>query len=312
MRSVRILILSFLAVLPAASDFPIDALLEPPEAPWHRSIAVELSVQAPASAQITFPDVAEKKGQVQVRKSEKNVEHLDDGTLRHRQQYVIDPLSAGNWLFPPLNIGWADGENTGVLESAPLAFTARELTPEEKEFASHFEGLTSPSFFLKERRNYRWLYLFPVLAAAAVCVLLALWWKRRRAYQPALPPLPPWTMALNRLRELQTRDLPGQGRSDLYYVDLSAIMRYYFEDRSQIPAPEQTTPELLEAAQKETELRDDQHLFLKSFLRQCDRVKFARYNPGIAEMEEHFTGVKTLVQQTIPDTVFRTEGDDRL
>ena len=102
------------------------------------------------------------------------------------------------------------------------------------------------------------------------------------------------------MEALSQRNLPKQGYYGSYYVDLSAILRYYIEGRFHLRAPERTTQEFL-SEMMEGELFDEsQQTFLQSFLRLCDRVKFAKYQPGMIEMEESFVQVRKFIEETIP------------
>ncbi len=83
-------------------------------------------------------------------------------------------------------------------------------------------------------------------------------------------------------------------------MDLTSILRYYIEDRFLIHAPEQTTPEFLDAAARQRVFSDAQQAFLADFLRECDRVKFAQLLPGLDDMAAHFSQVKRFVQDTAP------------
>lgn len=293
-------------------DVAVRVSVEPPCIPWHRSVSVELSAEVPASMELSFPEITEEEGRARIRKAESHRGPEEGGKSLQSQRYVIDPLMAQDWVFPGLAIPWTDGDTTGSLQSAPVAWTSRELTAEEEEFAAHFQGLTPPALFIKESKASSRTYGALLATALLAAGLLFLWMRQRSGKTPPPPPpLPAWTVAFKRLQELHNRNLPGQGRIDLYYVDLSAILRYYFEDRFRIPAPEQTSPELLEAVQAEKRLEEGQYEFLESFLRQCDRVKFARYQANAEEMGEHFSGVKKLVQETIPLGSEGTEEGDR-
>jgi hypothetical protein len=91
-----------------------------------------------------------------------------------------------------------------------------------------------------------------------------------------------------------------QEKVEPYYVDLSMILRYYIEDRFGIRAPELTTPEFMDIATESGLLDESQQTFLAAFLRHCDRVKFARHEPGVKEMEERLSEVERFVKDTIP------------
>jgi len=180
------------------------------------------------------------------------------------------------------------------------ALRVRDLTDEERVEAERFAANEAPVSLPRP-----WWLGWPFWAAVGAGVVAlggAVWWvlrHRTRAERIAAPALP-WEVAYGRLRELDQRRLPHAGQFEPYYVDLSAILRYYIEDRFLLHAPEQTTPEFLEAASQSGVLSTDQQQTIAAFLRHCDRVKFARYEPTLTEMEQGFEVVLRFVDETVP------------
>jgi hypothetical protein len=145
-----------------------------------------------------------------------------------------------------------------------------------------------------------WQWAVGAAAIAAVAALVAWLVVRRRRALPPPPPEPAWIVAERRLKELSSRGLPQAGKHEAYYVDLTAILRYYIEDRFHIRAPEQTTPEFLESASNSKRLTEEQQRVLSQLLRHGDRVKFAQYEPSVSEMDESFAVVMQFVRETVP------------
>jgi hypothetical protein len=304
---MRLLLLAavtlFGAGFTAAAETPVlDTALLPPEIPYHRTALYTVSVEADPEVRISFPEITGDPGKVEVEKSEYQRDTLADGRVRHIQNYRVNPIVAGVYALPPLPITWQDNAATGTLTAPPAAFNARDLTPAEAKSAEIFLGITAPDAVLSPQRHSGWLILVGAGVLLVVAAILLVFLTRRRHMgDRTAPSLPAWEIALNRLRELQQRDLPGVGKLEAFYVDLSAILRYYIEDRFQIQAPEQTTPEFIEAASKYGVFSEAQETFLADFLRQCDRIKFARLQPGVEEAEAHFTQVRLFIKETIPE-----------
>jgi hypothetical protein len=136
--------------------------------------------------------------------------------------------------------------------------------------------------------------LIGVLLLAA----LAWWlWRRRRRHQPALPPqivIPPHEKARAKLREaLSLLDQPRP-----FCILVSDTIRVYLEERFHLRAPERTTEEFLEELQSSALLGFDQKRTLGEFLLGCDLVKFARYEPGKAELQGIYNAANRLVDDT--------------
>ncbi|MBN2190414.1 MAG: hypothetical protein JW728_04290, partial [Candidatus Aureabacteria bacterium] len=96
--------------------------------------------------------------------------------------------------------------------------------------------------------------------------------------------LPPHERAFSALSDLKKSDLINKGLIKMFYFRLSAIIRRYIEDRFGLRAPERTTEEFLQEISDSEVFNDEKREFLKRFLRQCDKVKFANHVPSGDEM----------------------------
>ena len=279
----------------------METRLSPPETPYHLSARYTVIVEGPASLICDFPDIHDEMRQIELRPLPLERETLDNERIRYVQSYVFDPVFPGMYMLPQVSVTWHDDENEGTLSAPAIAYHARELSDSEIEAVGHFMGIATPGALLPPRGFTRTHALMVVAAFLAAATLFVLYIRYRRGETPlAIPEAPPWETALKRLRELQRRDLPGAGKIDAFYVDLTSILRYYIEDRFHIHAPGQTTPEFLDAAARQRVFSDAQQAFLTEFLRECDRVKFARLLPGLDDMAAHFSQVKRFVQDTVP------------
>lgn len=279
----------------------LDVSLTPPEAPFHHAFTYSLTVEGDGFLECQFPDIPTDAKQVEVRKAALETIPLEDSKQRIVQRYIIDPVFPGKYVIPALSVTWKNGEEEGTLTVPRAAFNARELTSSEAEAAATFVGISSPDAILPPQRFFAtsWIALLLVGVLLLVGAFLAYRYLTRKKAAPAIVLLP-WDVALNRMRELDRRNLPGSGKIDAYYVDLSAILRYYIEDRFHIRAPEQTTQEFLDMATQSGVYTDEQQQFLAEFLRQCDRVKFARLQPGLEDMTTHFKQVRHFIKDTMP------------
>lgn len=309
MKRAWLMIALFAASASGIQATPIlDVSLTPPEAPYHQAFTYTLAVESDGFLECQFPDIPADAKQVEVRRAAQETMPLEDGKQRILQRYIIDPVFPGKYLIPALSVTYKNGEEEGTLTVPRAAFSARELTSSEAEAAATFAGIASPDAILPPQRfsTTFWIIAFLAGLLLLVCVFLAYRYLTRKKEAPAIV-LPPWDVALNRLRELDRRNLPGTGKIDAYYVDLSAILRYYIEDRFHIRAPEQTTPEFLDTANQSGIYTEEQQQFLSDFLRQCDRVKFARLQPGLEDMTTHFKQVRHFIKDTMPADATDTE-----
>ena len=141
------------------------------------------------------------------------------------------------------------------------------------------------------------------VSCAVVLLLLAAvawwWWRKRQAQKSAPVPeriIPPHEKARAKLRE--ALDLLDQPKP--FCILISDTTRVYLEERFELHAPERTTEEFLEELQGSPVLTLDQKQTLGEFLAGCDLVKFARYEPGRAELEGVYQTALRLVEETEP------------
>lgn len=142
-----------------------------------------------------------------------------------------------------------------------------------------------------------WLgWVLLVLVVAAGVALLTWWWRRPRPAPAAPPPEPPHVRARRRLEA--ALGLLADPRA--FCVAVSDALRWYLEERFEFRAPERTTEEFLEELRQTDRLLPDQKEVLGDFLRRCDLVKFARYEPDRSELLELHGMAVRLVEETEP------------
>ena len=286
-----------LAALPAAAqeDARISASLSPQEIPFHRTATYTLRIETTGEGAINFPELKSVEPDLNIRKGEPREERTETSAV-FEQDYTIDAVRAGVYFLPERELSLDGG---ATLTIPALALSVRDLSEDEVAAAQQFDDIAMPELLEPDAGLPAWAYAAIagfVLALAAG--LLWLWRKRRQG--PAAPPAPAWEVARRRLRELESRNLPRQGKYETYYVDLTDILRYYIDHRFAIHAPELTTPEFMETAKESGKFSEEQQEALFTLMRHCDTVKFAARKPASEEMQEIIDTVKRFVEETIP------------
>lgn len=134
------------------------------------------------------------------------------------------------------------------------------------------------------------------LALTAVALVLWLWLRKRAAQPQAMPVVPAHVRAKQKLHEA----LSLISEPKPFVIAVSDAARWYLEERFNFRAPERTTEEFLNDLQRTDRLTRDQKESLGAFLESCDLVKFARYEPGEAELRDLHTSAVRLVEETEP------------
>jgi hypothetical protein len=146
--------------------------------------------------------------------------------------------------------------------------------------------------------NY-WMWLWIGLGALAVLILLLLVWRylhKRMTQASVVPPVPAHVRAKQKLQEA----LAFITQPKPFCILVSDTIRTYLEERFTFHAPERTTEEFLHELQNTDLLAGDQKEKLGEFLERCDLVKFAKYEPGEAELHALHASAVRLVEETVP------------
>ncbi|HMO49885.1 MAG TPA: hypothetical protein PKE26_05835 [Kiritimatiellia bacterium] len=150
-----------------------------------------------------------------------------------------------------------------------------------------------------------WPRVLAMIAGIAALALIAAWLlrnglKRKKTSAPVTRRVPPHEVALAALKALLQRGWMESGDAEPFYVELSAIVRLYLEERFDLKAPEQTTEEFIRTSSQSNQLSSDHRTLTQAFLEQSDLVKFARFQPEIEDMRNAWDAAARLVRETIP------------
>jgi hypothetical protein len=144
---------------------------------------------------------------------------------------------------------------------------------------------------------WKWaLIALALLILAVVAWLLWREWKQRQARVPPVPIIPAHVRARRKLE--QALALISQPRE--FCTVVSDTIRAYLEERFRFHAPERTTEEFLYELRETNLLTPDQKDGLGEFLKRCDLVKFARYEPHEPELRDLHESALRLVDETEP------------
>jgi len=215
------------------------------------------------------------------------------------RSYKLEPFLSGEYTIPSMTVtfrkpGESDTESHEV-QSEPITIKVASLLPEDQAKLDIKE--IAPPVRLPGRA--RWPYYAGFGASAALLALACgvLWRRRRKRAAPPVPIVPPHERALNALDALLAEKLVERGEYKLFYIGVSDILRRFIEERYGLHAPERTTEEFLAELGNTRALERNQKLLLRDFLKHCDLVKFAEYQPSDIEVEQTFSTCKRFIQE---------------
>ena len=159
-------------------------------------------------------------------------------------------------------------------------------------------GLADIKGPLDIRNRWQVIVLLTAAALAIILIFRKRIFAKKKKSSTAIQPWKAHEVAYSQLEELRKKGLLARGFVKQYYSELSDILRHYLENRFSLKAPEMTTEEFIAYMREYSQLAREQKDLLKSFLGNCDLVKFARYIPPEGEGETAFDTAKRFVDQT--------------
>jgi hypothetical protein len=155
------------------------------------------------------------------------------------------------------------------------------------------DDIRPPYFYLGTWNSWWWLALALLVLLILAAIFFALFRPGRQLSAKSA-----YELALEKLE--QARGLIREDNPMPYAVMVSETIRSYLGQRFQSPSTRRTTEEFLRQmdSDRSTPLAEHRDL-LREFLQSCDLVKFARYQPHLAELEH--------VQQRACDFVLATK-----
>jgi len=281
--------------------------LSPKEPRLGDAIFLTLEATTCAGVELCMPDFGDALGRFDVISFAPSDDELPDGGQRVTQRYELAPPMSGLQSIPSLLVEFFDrrpGQDPSKpreLLTEPVTFEVASLLPEGQlgsAMAAPRPALPPLPKPTVAERSWPWLLLALALGAALLTARSWRHWRRQRLRVTA------YDRALARLEQLAAGGWPQGLELDGWYVELSHLIRSYLEQRFGLRAPELTTEEFIRVAGRSDALAEAQRAQLRDFLKRCDQVKFAGYEPGAGESEELLASARRFLSET---RVKRTE-----
>lgn len=259
-------------------------------------VTLELNAIHPTGTVLRIPEIGRGKELI-VRKQDAETFRRDN-KLETSLRYELTSFELGDHLLPSGMVECVQGGQVIASPPFPAGQISVEsiLQPNDKEMRD-IEGLAKWPGTVP---RWIWALLFVVLLAAVMALILRRFLAKPRTVIQTAPPVPPHERALNAMRRLREKGYIEKEEVEPFYVELSAIVRTYIEDRFNLRAPERTTEEFIREAASSRLLSVAHQQLTRDFLEQSDLVKFARHRPGRREMLDGLSAAETLVKETVP------------
>lgn len=281
---------------PPAPRGPLTVELNTNSVAVGQTVHVRARLEAPSGAIARWPAVGVPPAVVARSKQERRE------TSQLRSDWELIALRPGRWTVSSCAVEriLLDG-TTNYFVFPPLELEVRRTLTETNFTARDIAGLQRWPSPVWQRLLAAILAVAALALLAAGAVRLARRLKRQRLAEP--PPPPPHTRALEAIARLRARGMPSPAELDVFFVELSSVVRRYLEEAFGLRAPEQTTEEFIRAAADEPRLSVAHRALVQSFLEQADLVKFARHQPQADDIVAALDAAERLVRETAPPAV---------
>jgi hypothetical protein len=209
------------------------------------------------------------------------------------QRFTLIAFDSATLELPPLYVRVAAGK--------PLETNALTMTVFPTRVGREITDMATIREITREPESY--LDLWPWAAGILAGLILLGWWirnKQRKVLpvvvpnEMVLPPVSAAEMALQKLSELQKKELWRHGQLKEHYAELSLILRSFLESRYGIAALESTTAEIQQLLMS-TDFSPKSQMDLKELLQKADMVKYAKSEPKETVHESVLIKAKALV-----------------
>jgi len=223
----------------------------------------------------------------------------ENGFITSRYNFTISVFDTGSFTIPPFPIAYfPDTTNQyKIIEAAPIDIHVKSLLSGED--APELKDIKPPVDF-----PFDYVLLYSIIAIVLVLAIAGYLgyrkWKSKKdtGFIFSAPPKarPAHEIALQALQELFNSDLLEKEQYKAFFSKLSEIIRLYIEGRFFVTALEETTYEILRDMLKH--LNDNEKGSLTFILEQSDLVKFAKYIPNSATIQQLKKQSEQFIQET--------------
>ena len=236
---------------------------------------INVYIKVKSSEQISWPDIEEAISPLEIQ----NLSSVDSSFVNnqyvYRQNLSVQQFDTGLVIFPQFPfVGFEN--DTFYSDSLLFSFLAVPLDTTNAIF-----DIKSPKkvpFNFAEAKPYIYGFVGFILLSLLVYYLTRRFKKKDTTIEEVVDLVPCAIEAINALKELESQGLCKKGLVKDHYIQLTTILRRYFDREFEIDTLESTTDETIEAL---TVLKLDINLVcsISELLTKADYVKFAKSKP---------------------------------
>ncbi len=222
----------------------------------------------------------------------------------HEWTYKLEPFSSGEFVLEAFNLHFRKHSEKAeqprewplyTISTTPVQY---QVKPSDISSTGEIKGIKEP--IIPGFNFYPLLLVILVLLFSLLTGYYLL--KRKNSTHndrsAALRTHDYYLETMDALDKLEKRDLITKAKYEELHLQLSIILRAYFENYFAIPAEELTTEEFIKDISRSNRFSLEQQHVLDQFFRLTDLVKFATFNPGDSHSIAAMESVRSFVQST--------------
>jgi hypothetical protein len=294
---------ALLGAFPATGQVEIGARLDSADIRIGDQVWLHMFLQFPVGTVIRKVDYSAlenmEKVEVVATPPPDTVSRRPDFQLDYR--FLITSFDSGYYQIPPIIVTFESPSGRDSVSTYSLGLNVNTLPVTPEDELRPIKGIWEEPLSVGD-------YLPWIIGLGSLIILILLGWiiarytKKRPAPVLATPPPPPVgpdVIALEKLHELEQKDLVGQGRFKLYQSELTYIVREYLEAAFAMKALESTTREIQRDLRKKRIAPAWQDRLVELF-QTADLVKFAKAEPPPAIHRQALEEARLFIKDTRP------------
>lgn len=225
---------------------------------------------------------------------------LEGGRLQSKNVFVLSTFTTGDYVIPPIPVVFnlPDGTRKALLsEGVPIKVLSML---ENAGDSVEIKPLKAQWEFERDLLPYLMWGVPGFLLFVLVVILVWLHFREKKEKEEPVDLRPAWEVAFEQLALLKQKDYLTEAKFKEYYIELTEILRSYYEKMYRINVLDMTTQEFIEVFEQR-ELPEGLLERTREFFGHADLVKFARLIPEAGRSETDFEAVHVAVEEVRAD-----------
>jgi len=237
---------------------------------------IQMDINVNSNVQVIWPDIEVLIAPIEVQSFSEIDSVLKSNLNRYHQNLSIQLFDTGDFVLPQLPFVSSEGD-TFYTDSLNISFVPVLLDTTNVVF--DIKGPEDVPFNFSEAKPIVYgSFIILVLILLIYYLIQKIKIKKGVIEEEIAPSIPCEIEALEALKNLESRGLCEMGEIKNHYVQLTEILRCYFDRQFEIETIESTTDEIVERL-KEKNIDSSLLIDVTQLLEEADLVKFAKSNP---------------------------------